>query len=543
MTCFDFPLRPLGKAATLHFSLLSQAYFVDAHWGYGCPVRGVEKMGQIAHKHGIPLTYFVTARSACQMADILAEYHEEFGDEVQQQIRFRPAGVRGMDEREAIESASIAELVDHIKRERNQIIKALPWSEPTLFVAGTGVRTENLILALEQLGYQGLHGHCPFQIAVDGLLSFATGWSSFYISADNYQCPADPDVSGKSLVGLEWTARDLCKSWHYALPEVYSTDPNDVERADICTDTHIEYWKDLTRQWLRNIRLNGDLFFQMHQESHEMDPGQGLSPYTTEMVEYTGRMMDEYFSWLRSLPECLPNGHPDSGDRVVFETASEHIGNYKKRCPYTPPTIMAFKEISIAKDAGFWENVAKGQPYHNKDCRYLTKSSFVPSKSFQEHIQKAVDIFHYDGATWTDSLCYYDADCMLLFDDAQETAAPIWAANYQKARTRPNNVTEGLDASPANNDDIENIRWFQEVLPEPTIAWDESGSNGTITVETDRALPWGAAWWDTENFKARTLATVIKSTIPAKAWLIEGKIMFVRANLTAGVHTFIVSLG
>ena len=542
MSRFDIPLRPVGKAPTLHFSLLSQAYFVDADWGYGCPVRGVEKMGQIAHKHGIPLTYFVTARSADQMADILTEYHREFGDEVQQQIRFQPDGVRRMDEREAIESASIAELVDYLKGERDQIVEALPWSEPTLFVAGTGIRTENLVRALEQLGYRGLHGHCPFQIGVDGLLSFATGWSSFYISADNYQCPADPDGGRDALVGLEWTARDLCKSWHYALPEVYSTDPNDVERADICTDTNVEYWKELTCQWLRNVPLNGDVFFQMHQESHEMDRGQGLSPYTPAMVEYTGRMMDEYFSWLRSRPECRPDGHPDSGVRVVFERASEQVSNYRRRCSYTPPTIMAFKEISIAKEAGFWENVAKGQPYHNRDCRYLTKSQFVPSKSFQEHIQRAVDEYHYDGATWTDSLCYYDADCMLLFDDAQETAAAVWAINYQKARTRPNNVTEGLNAGPADNDDIENIRWFQEVLPEPAIAWDESGSRSTITVEADRSLPWGATWWDADNFTTKTSATIVDATVPARAWLIEGKIMFVRANLSAGVHEFTVLL-
>jgi hypothetical protein len=84
MSFLDFDFSPIKKGVpTLHFCLISQAYFVDTDWGHGTPIQGVKTMGKLAHKHGIPITYLITEKSASDMKDILTQYHENHGDEVQ----------------------------------------------------------------------------------------------------------------------------------------------------------------------------------------------------------------------------------------------------------------------------------------------------------------------------------------------------------------------------------------------------------------------------------------------------------------------------
>lgn len=540
MSFKDFNFAPVNGLPTFHFCLLSQAYFVDTDWGFGAPIEGVKKMGALGHKHHIPVTYFVTGRSAEEMADTLTQYHEEFGDEVQEQLRFTLPGSTHKSERESVEIASVKQFLDHIRQDRARILKALPWAEPTLTVMGSGIRSENLIQALQQLGYTGIHGHCPFQLGVDQIITFSAPWSSFYVGADNYQCPATPEKSKNALVGLEWTARDLCKSWHYVATEIYSTDPNDVERGGICTDTNVEYWKELTKEWLRNVPLNGDIFFQMHQESHEMDGRHEIChPFTPERVEFTYKMMDLYFDWLTSLPESISHGNSKTGIRIAFETASQHIDRYKQRSIYTPPAIMAYREISVPKNLPYWDQIRAGKGY----CGYPSKHARMPSEGFYNYIQSAINLHHFDGAPWTDSLCYYDTECMLLFDDSGTRSAPIWAANYNRARTRPNVPTEGIVAVPLSKDDGENIEWFQEEnLPEPDITWDKKKHTAVITVKSDRNVPWGAAWWNLQSWKAKKATILTPKSAPARAWLVDHKILFLRANLTSGEHSFVVEL-
>lgn len=542
MSFLDYDFSPIenGKP-TLHFCLISQAYFVDTDWGYGTPTKGVEKMGKLAHDHGIPITYLVTEKSASDLKDTFTLYHEKYGDEVQQQLRYAPKGSTHRSEREMIETASINEFKAYIQQSRKGIIQALPWCEPTLNIIGSGIRSENLVLAMQELGYKGLHGHCEFQLGVDNIISFATPWSSFYISPRNFQCPALKDDNGERIVALEWTARDLCKSWHYVATEIYSTDPNDVERGGICTDTNVEYWKELTREWLRNVPLNGDLFFQMHQESHEMDGRHEIChPFNPERVEFTYKMMDLYFKWLTSLPECFPEGNPETGVRIAFETASEHVENYRKRCASTPPSIMAYKEIDIPRDLPYWDQIKSGIGY----CGYPTKHVRMPSEFFYEYIQDAIDSHKFDGAPWSDSICYYDRDCMLLFDNEGSRNTPIWAANYTKARARPNVRTERIDAEPLSGNDTENIEWFQEEnLPEPSSEWDEETKILSVKVEAEKAVPWGAVFWEDAGFDGKTKVKIQSSDVPARSWLIDEKALLLRANLKKGVQMFKIKVG
>ncbi|MFD2880268.1 hypothetical protein ACFTAO_36990 [Paenibacillus rhizoplanae] len=63
------------------------------------------------------------------------------------------------------------------------------------------------------------------------------------------------------MVACEWTARDLHATYHTGSPVIYSTDPNDVLRAGLCTGENIDYWKHLFDEYLFNTDHNGQVFF------------------------------------------------------------------------------------------------------------------------------------------------------------------------------------------------------------------------------------------------------------------------------------------
>jgi hypothetical protein len=167
----------------------------------------------------------------------------------------------------------------------------------------------------------------------------------------------------------------------------------------------------------------------------------------------------------------------------------------------------------------------------------------MPSEEFFDYIQDAVDQYHFDGAPWTDSLSYYDTECMLLFDDAGIRSTPIWAANYKHGRTRPNVPAEGNPAAPLSGEDWENIEWFQEEkMPVPQVEWDAGKTRMMVSLESDRDVPWGAAWWDNLAWQGLEKASVMDATAPARAWLLDHKVLFLRANLPAGSHQFQVEI-
>ncbi len=57
------------KPENLIYTFVSFATQVDASWGRGIALEGIDRTAAIAHKHGIPVTWIVNAGSAPVLAD------------------------------------------------------------------------------------------------------------------------------------------------------------------------------------------------------------------------------------------------------------------------------------------------------------------------------------------------------------------------------------------------------------------------------------------------------------------------------------------
>ena len=134
----------------------------------------MRRLAEIAHKHGIPITWGVGATAARSFAADLTEWHTSHGDEVMLMIDISPVWGSGTDSDDLGRSAEHIvtmreKLPDYISSERARVQRAIEWANP--FVAGAGQKNHVLLYALAQIGFAGLWGYgwddgedegCPF---------------------------------------------------------------------------------------------------------------------------------------------------------------------------------------------------------------------------------------------------------------------------------------------------------------------------------------------------------------------------------------------
>ncbi len=399
----------------IHLTVFSQAYYVDAQWGFGCPSGGIRNFGDLCHKYGIPVTWLVSPKSArCEM-DVFTEYHEKFGDDAAMFFRF-PTGEKfhHARERDIAARLTVEDYRRLIKEQKVGIQEWLPWAD--VKVAGQGIRTKEMMLALEAEGFTGMFGHCWCQIGVDSITDFGMPWGSFPMRKGSAHLPAGPgDDSG--IVAFEWTMRDLNKSFHTCKPELWSTDPNDVERGGVCTDTNVEYWKAMFEQYERALPLNdAGIWFQFHQEAHEQTWGEVCKPFTEARVAFCTKMMGLFFDWLTTR------------DTVEFLTATKAAAKYKEASARgTIPVLAPSRWVPVPAELDFWRQVKEGKDYAGT----VSKHAYLPVEYLYDYLGKVNDgdrLAAMKSPPWSDSFFYFDAECQLAFDAGR--ASPVAVFNY-----------------------------------------------------------------------------------------------------------------
>ena len=401
----------------INFTVFSQAYYVDSNWGFGCPSGGIKLMGDIFHNYNIPITWLVSPKSARCEQEMLTQFHEKYGDEIAMMFRFDvDSNVKHhSNEREIANIMSIEDYRKTIKKQKTEIEGYLPWSN--IKVVGQGIRTENMLRALKLEGFIGVFGHCYCQIGTDSITDFGAPWGSFPMDPTEYHRPVKNNNEG--LIEFEWTQRDLTKSFHTAFPELWSTDPNDVERGGVCTDENVEWWKRMYEQYERALKLNENgIWFQFHQEAHEMTWGEICKPFTEERVMYTASMMDEFLEWLVQR------------DSVNFVTATQAAELYLKSQPKgTIPMYFPSAWTQVEDSLPFWDQVKNNRGYAGN----ISKHAKIPIESLYNYLSSVNNKDPCEAMKnppWTDSFFYYDEECQLVFDIGRPH--PIVIMNYFK---------------------------------------------------------------------------------------------------------------
>jgi len=209
-------------------------------------LEGMRLLADTLHPHGVPITWIVSGESARLAQQALTQWHDEHGDAV---AVYTPELHGSLEDKQALMAA-----------ERDAVAAALPWAELT--IAAGGHQDPEIAAVLEDLGFEGLWGFCWEQIDVDQITDRGCPWGFYYMNRGQRLAPAE----GRGVIGMEWTARDLLKSFHSGNPCLYSTDPNDVARGGLCSWDDIDYWKAMADNYLRNTRYNDHVFLLQHQE-------------------------------------------------------------------------------------------------------------------------------------------------------------------------------------------------------------------------------------------------------------------------------------
>ena len=132
-------------------------------------LEGMRLLAEIAHKHGIPITWAIDTKSAPVVAKLLTTWHTEAGDVPLLTLNIKPMWDSNWEaQREANPGNSTGAMASHvvtmreklpayISKEWERIKRALPWAEPS--VAGAVFKNDVFLRALEQAGFQGLWGY------------------------------------------------------------------------------------------------------------------------------------------------------------------------------------------------------------------------------------------------------------------------------------------------------------------------------------------------------------------------------------------------
>jgi len=395
----------------LIFTFTSLAYYVEASWGHGLPKEGFHRMADVAHRRDVPVTWLVNARSAEAFKNELNDFHRRFGD--------------GVGLLWGSSTATPGQAEDP-GADLERLRKLFPWSE--VKIVGSGHRSNAMVRRLADLGIEGLWGSCWEQIEIDEITDRGAPWGTYYISMENFKAPA---AKPTPLVSFEWTARDLCKSLHSGNPTIFSSDPNDVARADLVHGRDIAYWTAMFDQYHRNMAHNDLVFFSMHEEAHEMEHSEVCSAYTPEEIADSAEMMDAFFEYVQSKPG------------VELMTLPQAADVYRRQNPRgTAPAYMLFDDIPTGQMA-YW--YAKGTPV----------------------------------GPWPRTFLYYNAECQLAFIEGK--FEPILLRNYRRA-TDPDDQFYFADR------DVPKVRlpYGKKMV--------ESG-DFEFTIESEKALPFGLAFW------------------------------------------------
>jgi hypothetical protein len=325
------------------------------------------------------------------------------------------------------------------------------------------------------------------------------------------------------MVTLEWTMRDLNRSFHTCFPELWSTDPNDVERGGVCTDVNVEYWKGMFEQYERALALNEHgIWFQFHQEAHEMTWGEVCKPFTEERVIFTLKMMDLFFNWLVQRPT------------VNILTATPAIELYNQLSPSnTQPMYVPYAWVPVPKSLDFWRQVRERKDYAGQ----IHKSHRIPVDylwTYLTFVNDADTVQAMSNPPWMDSFFYYDGEVQLIFDINHSQPIAIFNyLNYEPSNELLDMKEEGGGAPGY---------FLEPMIPIPKISFKPSQLIIEVDNPRSKETPYGVFLWKQsfpDIFAFFDQSNNFSSTVKYKKSADQG--IFIRWNLQLGHNRLEIS--
>ncbi|HEV2909263.1 MAG TPA: hypothetical protein VGX02_08290, partial [Candidatus Eremiobacteraceae bacterium] len=186
---------------------------------------GMIRLAQLAHRYEIPVTWMTGQPATFSVAgDLYDSYHRQFGDDLQT----RPTNHN---------PSTVSQTQTHFAQLAAQ---RFAWFRPTVAIEGSGY--DRGIASDISEGYRSFWGIAWNSHGLDNDYDEGTPWGAYCADPASYRRPADGTCS---LVGLEWTARDLTRAAISDHEEYYSTDPDDLQWAGFDRQTGAAYAREL----------------------------------------------------------------------------------------------------------------------------------------------------------------------------------------------------------------------------------------------------------------------------------------------------------
>ncbi len=342
--------------------------------------QGVRLLAEIAHTHGIPVTWAIDRASARTLATDLTQWHEDYGDELLLMVDIRP--VWGSDT--PVDGPVSAEhivtmrekLPDFISTEWDSVQREMEWASPV--VAGAMQKHHVLLYALGKVGFKGLWGYRWEEKRGDGGCPFGF----FYPSTEAHNL-GGPTAGG--IVGVPAASLNPTEAWGVVRQKSSTTQETKSEEDDLL-DLRTQVLNGTARHtfelYAANAAWNRWLAYVQHIDAEQ------LTELTLEHLE----ALNAYFAYVCQLSET----------QVML--LADAINDYQQGCNQTQPTLLLIN----ADDTSH-----RSTPDSHPD----TKSN--PRKSM---------------------LFYYDAECQLVFEAGK--MEPIAIKNYVSPPVKSRDGTE-----------------------------------------------------------------------------------------------------
>ena len=338
-------------------------------------LEGIRLLAEIAHKHGIPITWAVDTKSVPVVAKLLTTWHTENGDAPLLMLDIRPIWETNWErERNANPGASTEAMASHlvtmreklpeyIIKERERFTRTMPWAE--FNVAGAVFKSDVFLRALEQTGFRGLWGYHRNQQDIDDTdpdapeieVSDRGGFGCFY--------PLEASASLDAIVTRGSTDENLGQSFEKIVGIPYHTAGHFAE------DAHN----------LRAALLNGtaqrhyDIYVESTAWNQWLGYVEHLDPLTVAHLGQDGlERLDAYFSHVVSIQDTKPL------------LLSQMVDDYIKHCQKTEPTAVVEASTGIQGETPKPKSTLK-MFYYDAACEF----------TFVEGSMDPVEIKNYTG--------------------------------------------------------------------------------------------------------------------------------------------------
>ena len=397
-------------------------------------LEGMRLLAELAHKHGIPITWAIDTKSAPAVANLLTAHHTEGGDVPLLTLDIKPMWDSNWEaQREANPGNSTEAMASHvvtmreklpeyISKEWERIKRALPWAEPS--VAGAVFKNDVFLRALEQNGFQGLWGYHWSQDDTEADASEPEidrgGFGCFY--------PLEASTLGDAIVTQETPDESLAHQFKNIVGIPYRTAGHLAEgldnlRASLLNGTAQQHY-DI---YVENIAWNPWLGYVEH-----------IDPLTVAQLGAEGlERLDAYLAHVVSVENTKPI------------PLSQMVDDYMFCCEKTEPTVVVAKNIETPDETA-----------NPKDTLRMLYCDAVCEFAFVEGGMEPVEIKNYTS----ERILQSDASKPVLigFSPTRHRTELSIAITIESIKAMPYGITvwgdhEGLQLMESNTDDV---RWI-----------------------------------------------------------------------------------